>query len=243
LLVRLARYIAYLQATGKVGLRSWQEFHMSNIMMSDRFNRPGEQARMGFSMTEAEMLKLAASAKGEVFIKLIDGETDEVLEDRHVLNVICSDASILAAMLFKDPTTRDLGANMLAVGTGATGSLLSPDAPDPAQRKLNAELARKPWSQTVFRDAGGNAVAIPTNIVDFTATFDEAEAVGPLNEMGIIAALSSNPLTTNPNPNTYPTRDLTVDLTLYDIQVNYLTFAVISKPSTARLTITWRITF
>lgn len=215
---------------------------MSNIMR-DNFKSPGETANVGLALTQAAALGINKMAKGEFFIKLVDVATGEVLHEEHKQNIITADASILAAMLFKDPTTRTLGANMLAVGTGATGSLLSPDAPDPDQRKLNAELARKPWSQTVFRDAGGNAVAIPTNIVDFTATFDESEAVGPLNEMGIMATISASPLVLNPNPNAFPTRDVTVDLSLYDIQVNSLTFAVISKPSTARLTITWRITF
>lgn len=209
----------------------------------DRFKNPRETVTVNLETLHSLGLDLSGKAFGEVFIDLIDAETDEVLEHRHVPNVITADASILAAMLFKDPNTRTLGANMLGMGTGATGSILSPDAPDPDQRKLNAEISRKAWSSTTFRDSGGNAVAIPTNIVDFTCTFDEAEAVGPLTEMGILATISSNPLTLNPNPNTYPTRDTTVDLTLYDILVNYLTFAVISKPSTARLTITWRITF
>lgn len=132
---------------------------------------------------------------------------------------------------------------MLAVGTGATGALLSPNAPDPRQRKLNAEISRKSFSLTSFRDSGGNAVAYPTNVVDFTCTFDESEAVGPLNEMGLISPISQNPLITNPNPNSFPTRDTTLNLALYDILVNYLTFSVISKPSTARLSLTWRITF
>ena len=215
---------------------------MSNIMR-DRFNRPGETADVGLALHQAALLGINEKAKGEVFIQMVDGASGEVIHDSHHDNVITADASILAAMLFKDPTTRPLGANMLAIGTGATGALLSPDAPDPDQRKLNAELSRKPWSSSTFRDASGNAVSIPTNIVDFTATFDEAEAVGPLNEMGITATLSANSLVTNPNPDTYPTRDVTVDLTLYDILVNYLSFSVISKPSTARLTITWRITF
>jgi hypothetical protein len=215
---------------------------MANIMR-DRFNRPGETANVGLALSQAALLGINEKAKGEVFIRMVDAESGDLLHEEHKENVITADASILAAMLFKDPTTRPLGANMLSVGTGATGALLSPDAPDPDQRKLNAELSRKPWSSSTFRDASGNAVAIPTNIVDFTATFDEAEAVGPLNEMGITATISSNPLVLNPNPNTYPVRDVTVDLTLYDILVNYLTFSVITKPSTARLTITWRITF
>ena len=32
---------------------------------------------------------------------------------------------------------------IVAVGTGATGPVLNPDAPDPRQRHLNAEIARK----------------------------------------------------------------------------------------------------
>lgn len=182
-------------------------------------------------------------AKGMFILHMTDGKSGDTLEYWETPQVITADASILAAMLFKDPTSRPLGANMLAIGTGATGALLSPDAPDPDQRKLNAELSRKPWSSSTFRDASGNAVAIPTNIVDFTATFDEAEAVGPLNEMGIMATVSSNPLVQAPNPNTYPVRDVTVDVSTLDILVNYLSFSVISKPSTARLTITWRISF
>lgn len=183
------------------------------------------------------------SLLGEVFIEMVESASGEVLFKDHRKNVITLDAGILAAILFKDPASRSNGVYMLAVGTGATGALLSPDAPDSRQRKLNAEISRKPFSSTTFRDSGGNAVAIPTNVVDFTCTFDESEAVGPLNEMGLLSPISTNPAITNPNPNAFPNRDLTLDLTLYDILVNYLTFGVISKPNTARLSITWRITF
>jgi hypothetical protein len=181
--------------------------------------------------------------QGELFIELRDANTGELLHSDHRKNVITYDASILVALLTRNPTSRANGVYMLAVGTGATGALLSPDAPDPRQRRLNGEIARKAFSSTTFRDGSGNAVAIPTNIVDFTCTFSESEAVGPLNEMGLISPISSNPLITNPNPNAFPTRDTTVDLSLYDILFNYLTFPVISKPSTATLAITWRLTF
>jgi hypothetical protein len=180
---------------------------------------------------------------GEVFVEMVDSLTGEILHKEHKINVITLDAGILVAILTRDPLSRTNGFYMLSVGTGATGAILSPNAPDSRQRKLNAEIARKPFSSTVFRDANGNAVAIPTNVVDYTCTFDEGEAVGPLNEMGIISPISSNPLTLNPNPNSFPTRDVTVDLTLFDILCNYLTFSVISKPNTARLSITWRITY
>jgi hypothetical protein len=203
---------------------------------------------MGFEITYGDTLSLTKKAglpgaQGEVFFLLEEASTGEVLFKDHRKNLITLDASILAAMLFRDPDSRNFGANMLAVGTGATGALLSPDAPDPKQRRLNAEIARKPWSSTVFRDGSGNAVAIPTNIVDFTCTFDEGEAVGPLNEMGIFSTESGNPLVLNLNPNIFPIRDTTVDVSSLDILMNYLSFSVLSKPATARLTITWRITF
>ena len=206
----------------------------------DRVKQPREKVSLGLALSGTEALRLA---KGEVFIEMVDGSSGEVLHKEHRTNVITLDAGILAAILFRDPDSRTNGANMLAVGTGALGAILSPNAPDPDQRKLNAEIERKPWSSTTFRDADGTAVAIPTNIVDFTVTYDEAEAVGPLNEMGILSTISDNVATTNPNPDTFPNRDVTRDLTLYDILVNYLTFSVITKPNTARLTITWRITF
>lgn len=208
-------------------------------IVRDNFKRPGEEANIGMVLPHAISL---APVLGEVFIEMVDVPSGVVLHKEHRKNVITLDAGVLVAILLRDPDSRTHGLNMLAVGTGATGALLSPDAPDPKQRKLNAEIARKPWTSVTFRDVDGNAVAIPTNIVDFTCTFDEGEAVGPLNEMGILSTISANPATLNPNPDAYPNRDVTRDLTQYDILGNYLSFSVISKPNTARLTITWRIT-
>ena len=209
-------------------------------IVRDQFKRPGESASLGMHLPHAVAMR---PAKGEVFIEMVDASTGEVLHKDHRQNVITLDAGILAAILFRDPSSRTHGFNMLSVGTGATGAILSPDAPDARQRKLNAEIARKPWSSTTFRDASGAAVAIPTNVVDFTCTFDESEAVGPLNEMGIQSTISANPASTSPNPDAYPNRDLTRDLTTFDILGNYLPFSVISKPNTARLSITWRVSF
>ena len=206
-------------------------FQIQKAIGASRFDvRPVYYANLGI-----------CSAKGEVFFRATEGDT--VIFQNRLENVIVLDAGILAAILLRDPDARTNGMNMLAVGTGATGSLLAPDAPDARQRKLNAEIARKPFSSTTFRDANGNAVAVPTNILDFTCTFEEGEAVGPLNEMGILSTISSNPLVTNPNPNSFPTRDVTLDLTLYDVMVNYLSFGVLALPATARLSITWRISF
>lgn len=200
--------------------------------------RSGHKFGMGIHHVEDAVL-----AQGEFILEMRDARTGKLLHHFQKKNIITLDAGIQAARYFKDKAEPTQSANMLTVGMGASGALLSPDAPDPKQRKLNAEIARKPFTETTFRDALGNAVAIPTNIVDFTCVFGEAEAVGPLNEMGIASTISDNTAILNPNPNSFPVRDVTVDLTLYDVLINYLTFSVVTKPSTAILTITWRLTF
>jgi len=206
----------------------------------DRMTQPREAFKFGMGARYADQF---VAPQGEFIMEMRDARTGEVLHYSKRKNIITLDAGIQAARYFRDKDEPANSANMLAIGTGATGALLSPDAPDNRQRKLNAEIARKTFSSTTFRDSGGNAVSIPTNIVDFTCTFAEAEAVGALTEMGIVSTISANPLITNLNPNSFPTRDVTVDLSLYDVFINYLTFPVISKPSTAIFTITWRLTF
>jgi len=179
--------------------------------------------------------------RGDVFLTLTDAATGEVVQHIEKHNIITRDAGILAAILFKNNLTRN-SLNMLAVGTGATGNILSPDAPDNRQRKLNTPLFRKAFSTTTFRTTGGIAVAYPTNIVDFTTTFAAGEANGPLNEMGLVSAINlAGPAL--PNPDTYPTYDPTVDVVGLDILVNYLTFPVLTKTVATVLTVTWRLTF
>jgi len=133
------------------------------------------------------------------------------------------------------------GIAMLAIGTGAAGNPINPDAPDERQRALNIETTRKAFSSSQFRTAAGVAVAYPTNIVDFTTVYGEAEAVGALNEMALIRpATPANPIPAAFGGVDY---DATFDTASYDLMANYLTFGVITKPSTAILSITWRLTF
>lgn len=186
---------------------------------------------------------LMGAAKGEFIFDMRDARTGEQLIYWRKPQIITLDASLLVAILLRNPASRTHGINMLAVGSGATGSLLSPDAPDNRQRKLNAEISRKGFTSTTFRDGSGNAVAYPTNVVDFVCSFGEAEAVGPLNEMGLLSTISANTALRSDNPDTFPTRDTAVDVSSLDVMVNYLTFSVISKPSTAVLGVTWRLTF
>ena len=207
--------------------------------------QPREGVKMGMSLSFQD--GSLAPKTGQWFLKMMDARTGEVLEERELGNVITLDAGILAARLFRDsqvPTSgQNNGLRMLTVGTGATGNLLSPDVPQRTQRKLNTEIARKSFASVKYRNTDGIAVAYETNILDFTTTFGEAEAVGALNEMGLVAPYSINPEIKNQIANGPESYDPTIDVAAKDLLVNYLTFSVISKPSTAILSITWRLTF
>ncbi len=201
------------------------------------------RAREGMKLGMAMPFDAAFTSpyKGRLILEMRDARSDELLHYQTLDNIITKDAGIASAAHY----TGDLegGLVMLAIGTGATGNLLNPDAPQNTQRKLNNEIQRKGFASKQYRTAQGVAVSYYTNVVDFTTTFGEAEAVGPLNEMGLMVTASQNPasqaLIAN-GPNDY---DATIDVTAKDLLVNYITFAVVSKPATAVLSITWRLSF
>jgi len=210
----------------------------------DNLGTPRQGLKLSSAIRYADAL---GGAKGRFLIEMKDARTGELLHYQEKDNIITRDGGILAAICFASGTTGAPGISMLAIGTGATGPLLNPDAPTNVQRRLNNEIARKAFSSVTFRTAAGAAsLTGPTNIVDFTTTYNESEAVGPLNEMGLIRPLNPGGSPAVPNLNgglPFPSYDATVDVTTCDVLVNYLTFAVISKPSTAILTITWHLTF
>jgi hypothetical protein len=205
---------------------------------------------MGQLLREDARFKL----KGEVFIVLRDGATGEVQDERHIKNLVVQDASILVARLLKDnaetgPLGALHGAFVLAVGTGDTGwDPMAPPAPTDTQRALYSELTRKRFQTTTFVTTGGLPVGYPTNIVDYTTVFSEAEAVGPLVEMALLGGtISTNMSVRNPVPTPYgPNSSLAYDsahnLTMWETELNYLTFPVVNKPATSTLAITWRLT-
>lgn len=207
---------------------------------SDRIKRAGGQlVEVGMNLKHNEHPMM--TPKGTFIFDMRDAKTGEQLAYFEKDNIITRDAGIAAAAHFKGDLTG--GLKMLAIGTGATGNLLSPDAPQATQRMLNNEIQRKAFSSTTYRTAEGVAVSYRTNIVDFTTTYSESEAVGALNEMGLIVPASINPETKNPIDNGPSGYDPSIDVSGMDLLVNYLTFSVISKPSTAVLAITWRLTF
>lgn len=182
--------------------------------------------------------------RGDVFFTMRDGKTGEVQLQRQEQNLVVLDASILLARLIKDNQEPPFGSYVLAVGSGDSGwDLQNPPAATDTQRALYSEITRKTFSSTEFINSGGVSVAYPTNIVDFTTTFTESEAVGPLVEMGLVGGnIDTNLAVKNPVSPPNGTYDDTVDLTAYETLLNYLTFAVVNKPATSTLTITWRLT-
>lgn len=183
--------------------------------------------------------------RGDVFIDVRDGKSGELQERHELRNLVVLDASILIARLMKDSAEPPHGIFALAVGTGDVGwNPMSPPAPTNTQRSLYSELARKTFADTQFIDAGGVPTAIPTKVVDFTTTFAEAEAVGPLVEMGLLGGnISTNMAVRNPVLPPNGPYNASVDLTTKDTLVNYLTFPVVNKPPTSTLSIVWRLTF
>jgi hypothetical protein len=217
---------------------------MNRRPLTERFPRPKTGMKMGLEFRYAETVR---KPRGFFIFHMTDARTGDVLHHFERENVITLDAGILAARQMKDSqqpvANRNNGLRMLTIGTGATGNVLSPDAPTEEQRRLNSEIQRKAFASSTFRDESGVAVAYPTHIVDFTTTYGEAEAVGPLNEMGVISPYSDNPAVQNPIENGPTDYDPTIDVSAKDLMANYLTFGVVTKPSTALLTITWRFTF
>lgn len=215
-------------------------------VVNDKFQQPRSGYKLGLQLPVYEE-RLGITCKGRVFFDMRDARSGEQQLYREQDNVVTLDAGLLVAALMKDPQEPAHGINMLSVGTGALGALLNPDAPPNTQRRLNEEIFRKSFSETTFRDSNGAAVSIRTNVVDFTTIYGESEAVGPLNEMGLLSTISDNNAIKNPNPNFAgqggQPYDPTIDTSLYDMLVNYLTFSVITKPATSILTITWRLTF
>lgn len=214
----------------------------------ERFRRTTD-SRPSVSLGYAEPFRHPLYA-GEIFWEMRDGTTGELQASGHKRNVVTLDASILVARLMKSPPTPNVseprfGCYALAVGTGDTGwDLQNPPVATDTQRSLYNELARKQMQVTEFIDGEGAVSGIPTHVVDFTTTFSESEAVGPLVEMGILGGdVDTNMSVTNPILPPNGIYDPLVDVTGKDMLVNYLTFQVINKPATSTLSFTWRLTF
>lgn len=165
--------------------------------------------------------------RGEYRMILRDSMTGEIIESRKGHNIIVNSASILIARLLKDNNEPDGGITYLAVGTGGVGwNLQNPPQPTNTQITLNNEIARKAFTTediTFIDPTTGDPTVVPTNVLDFTATFNETEAVGPIVEMGLFGGDAS-------------------DIADSGTEINYRTFPVLNKSNSMTLTIIFRIT-
>ena len=198
------------------------------MKFQERVSPPsGEQFRFNLDIMKHENPRVGQSGLVILDLRWPDGT---LIEHREQKNLIVLDCGVLVSRLLKNSLVpvlgRHNGINMLAVGTGAAGDPLNPDAPVPEQRKLNTELYRKAVTMQYRTDPGGVAVSYPTHVVDFTATFGESEANGPLNEMALISVYDlsapspGNPINNGPGTPT-PIYDPTIDVTNKDLMSNY----------------------
>lgn len=187
---------------------------------------------------------------GEVFWEMRDSVTGAVSSGHHK-NIVVLDAGLLLARFLKGTGTAipnvsepRFGVYALAVGTGDVGwNVQNPPAATNTQRSLFNEIGRKAIASTSFITSLGAISSVPTNVVDFTTTFSESEAVGPLTEMALIGGdLSTNMAVLNPILPPNGAYDPTVNTVGKDIMINYITFPVINKPPTSTLTWSWRLT-
>ena len=214
--------------------------------MKDKFSSPNSKNSMSLSHINNDTSRKIC---GEVFWKLTDS-SDETVKTGHIKNVVTMDAGILIARLMKSTSTQNIsepgfGVYALALGTGDVG--WNPMSPPPAnvfQRSLYNEIARKTASSVDFVDSNGSVSGIYTNILDFSFTFSESEAIGPLTEMGLLGGdISTNMAVRNPVVPANGPYDPTVNLVGKDTLCNYLTFPVINKNATSTLNWVWRLTF
>lgn len=148
-----------------------------------------------------------------------------VSQEQHVKNLIVNKASLFMAKRMRPGTNWGSGIGYLEVGTGVgTGTTQLPQAEVLTQVALRTPLLRKAITSWTYLDTGNNPTATETNVIQLTTTFNEAEAVGAIVEMGLFGGDS-----TATNGTGY--------------MFNYKTFPVWNKQNDMKLTVVWKLTF
>jgi len=183
----------------------------------------------------------------------------EIIDIKFINNLIVDNASLLMACRLAPGSVTGsapaafqgdfLGAGLqyLAVGVGILNNpnspydpivnpvntnqwnLQSPIAETLSDVKLRGEIFRKGFTSWNFVNIDGSSSTTPTNVLQLVTTFVENEAVGPLTEMGLYGGSAQSWNNGSGKDSGY--------------MFNYKTFSVWNKPSDARLTITWNLTF
>ena len=164
--------------------------------------------------------------KGFLTIKAYDMSQDGklVYEYEHS-NIIVNVASILIARLLKNNTEPQNGISYLAIGSGSgEWEVFDPPAPTTSKTRLENEFYRSAIDFSTFvHPESGEPTSIKTNIVDYSVTLGEGQAVGPIMELGLFGGDATSELNTG-------------------TMLNWRTFPVIYKTSTMSVTIIFRIT-
>lgn len=150
---------------------------------------------------------------------------DAIVGERHVKNLIVSNASVFMAKRMRPSTSWGTGIAHLEVGTGVgTGTTQAPQVENTAQKVLRVPLARKAITSWTCLDTGGVATGSDTNVLQITTTFIETEANGAIVEMGLFGGDSTTTLSSGQ-------------------MFNYKAFPVLNKDNTMQLTLVWKLTF
>ena len=148
-----------------------------------------------------------------------------ISKEMHVKNLIVSKASTLMAKRMLPGASWGDGINYLELGTGVgSGTTQIPQAEVLGQVALRVPLARKAITSWTYLDINGNPIGSESNVLQFTTTFIETEAIGAIVEMGLSGGLATVALGSG-------------------YMFNYKTFAVWNKDNTLKLTVVWKLTF
>lgn len=189
----------------------------------ERIKNIGSMLKLYPSLCMNEELK---GLRGELFLKAYDtSQGGKLVYDYHKSNIIVNTASILIARLLKDNEEPQNGISYLAIGSGSgEWDLFDPPAPTTSQTLLENEFYRKAIDLATFvHPETGEPTTVYTNIVDYSCSLGEAEAVGPIVELGLFGGDATSELNSG-------------------TMVNWRTFPVINKTSTMTLTVIFRIT-
>lgn len=149
----------------------------------------------------------------------------EMVDERHVKNLIVTNASKFMAKRMRPGTSWGSGITHLEVGTGVgTGTTQVPQGENAAQIALRTPLTREPITTWTCLDTGGNPTGADTNVIQYTTTFIESKANGALVEMGMFGGDATTALGSGQ-------------------MFNYKSFPVINKDNTMQLTLVWKLTF
>lgn len=186
----------------------------------ENIHRVGNEMSLGISSTHRERY---IGMRGKLFLKAYEG--GRLVHEYTSHNIIVNTASILIARLLKDNEEPTNGISYLAVGSGSGAwDPFDPPAPTTSQTRLEYESYRKAIDMATFvHPETGEPTSVYTNIVDYSVTFGEAEAVGPIVEMGLFGGDATSELNSG-------------------TMVNWRTFPVINKTSTMTLSVIFRIT-